>query len=249
MRLDWQNLNERSVGGVTLKGSPLRRGRAWLWYSGRNNVGLDWCIHGSFRIGMSLGRGEKVSLSLGLILFTAYLSFPCPRRWWNCERVSEMYWHEGTLVIHPWARAMEWRAKDPWWVRGVSICPMDLIFGRRKHSDYVIDKKPVKVPLPERVYDGTVKIEHATWRRSRWPWWPLRRDRIRYEVAVEGGVPVPGKGENSWDCGDDAIHSQSSCLPRSEEAAVASFVESVLTTRRRYGGQHMSEPGKQRTPR
>lgn len=245
---DWQNLNERHVGGVTLKGSALRHGRAWLWYSKSERIGVEWCVPGSLRLGVNLSGGEKVTLSLGLILATVYLSLPCPRRWRSVDRVFEVYWHDGALVLHPWSRSMEWRSRDSWWVRGISICPMDLIFGRRKHSDYVIDKKPVKVPLPERVYDGTVKIEHATWRRPRWPWWPLRRDRVRYEVAVEGGVPVPGKGENAWDCGDDAIHSQSSCNPRSEEAAIASFVEAVLTTRRRYGGNHMSEPAKEGTP-
>lgn len=52
----------------------------------------------------------------------------------------------------------------------------------------------------------------------------------------QGGkpIPVPGKGENSWDCDDDAIHSSHG--PHSTvHQAVAALVASVYRDRTRYG--------------
>lgn len=49
-------------------------------------------------------------------------------------------------------------------------------------------------------------------------------------------VPFPGKGENSWDCGEDAIMGAGADEP-TPEAAVASVVKSALRNRRRYGGE------------
>lgn len=61
------------------------------------------------------------------------------------------------------------------------------------------------------------------------------------EIEPDKPVPVPGKGESDYDCGDDAIYSISTG-GQSVESAVAKMVESALRDRRRYGGQHMSVP-------
>ncbi len=50
----------------------------------------------------------------------------------------------------------------------------------------------------------------ATVSRVRWHHSRLPRGRWLYRADIEipGGIPIPGKGENSWDCEDDAIYAQ-----------------------------------------
>ncbi|HXI16285.1 MAG TPA: hypothetical protein VNM48_07925, partial [Chloroflexota bacterium] len=78
-------------------------------------------------------------------------------------------------------------------------------------------------------------IFESTWGRRRWPHWPLTRRMVRADVQVPEGVPHPGKGENAWDCGEDATYALT-CAEQTPEAAVGRLVESVLRDRRRYGG-------------
>jgi hypothetical protein len=38
------------------------------------------------------------------------------------------------------------------------------------------------------------------------PRWFVAKQSDSITISIEGkGIPIPGKGENSWDCGDDAI--------------------------------------------
>ena len=78
--------------------------------------------------------------------------------------------------------------------------------------------------------------------------WPIRFGRVRdphvwHRVEIEPGapIPVPGKGENSWDMGDDHIHS-TSVAGQNVSEAIGKLVASALSTRQRHGGQHMSVP-------
>lgn len=87
--------------------------------------------------------------------------------------------------------------------------------------------------MPEHPYPATVRLFESTWKRPRWP---FARRMVRAEIEVEGGIPHPGKGENSWDCDDDATYSLT-CQARTAEDAVAKLVGSVLRDRRNYGGR------------
>jgi hypothetical protein len=49
-------------------------------------------------------------------------------------------------------------------------------------------------------------------------------------------VPFPGKGENSWDCGEDATHGYYGPAASIEDA-VGNLVTSTLKRRRKYGGR------------
>ena len=48
-------------------------------------------------------------------------------------------------------------------------------------------------------------------------------------------IPVPGKGENSWDCGEDATFSLS-CPSTTISEAIGEMVKSCMRTRERYAG-------------
>ena len=72
--------------------------------------------------------------------------------------------------------------------------------------------------MPEGKYPAHVKRERRTWKRPRW-FTPLVRGY--WDVDVESGIPVPGKGENSWDCDDDAIFASSFSVNKAETAYMA----------------------------
>jgi hypothetical protein len=67
--------------------------------------------------------------------------------------------------------------------------------------------------MPEGKYPAHVKRERRTWKRPRW-FTPLVREY--WDVDVESGIRVPGKGENSWDCDDDAIFASSFSVNKAE---------------------------------
>jgi hypothetical protein len=56
-----------------------------------------------------------------------------------------------------------------------------------------------------------------------------------FSLDIVGGIPVEGKGENSWDCGMDGVFGTSG---KTVEDAVANCVRSVTRMRNQYGGPH-----------
>lgn len=144
-----------------------------------------------------------------------------------------------------WARDCHWSCSDPWWMNP-SWNWRPLFFGRVKTVEEVVASGTCLIPLPEANYPGiyeTTRYEHQNTKllgrcRDR-----LLGPRFHYRVNIEPGksIPVPGKGENSWDCGDDGIYGMSvgGC---DVEKAVAAIVESALQDRRRYGGMDMNIP-------
>jgi hypothetical protein len=53
-----------------------------------------------------------------------------------------------------------------------------------------------------RGYSATVRLFESIWCYE-WFGFPRRRI-IHCEIEIPGGIPIPGKGENAWDCGEDA---------------------------------------------
>jgi hypothetical protein len=130
-----------------------------------------------------------------------------------------------------------WSSRDSKWTHG-SFHVVDFIFGRTTHAKRaLVGPVAVKIPLPERAYDGTVTIEVREWRRKRWPF--VWHRMIGADVDCKNDpLPFPGKGENSWDCGEDATYSSSAPCPTGKVAdAIGHMVAHVLDTRRRYGGE------------
>jgi hypothetical protein len=144
--------------------------------------------------------------------------------------------HNWTLWVSLWAKAGTWSSSDPkWWSFNVSLNPMELLFGSTKYNvGTTIKDVTVDFPLPEGSYKGRVKLQANEWKRPRWPWPNII---VRAHVDMEEPIPYTGKGENSWDCGDDYLHG--SCFPcRTVEEAVGNVVGTVLDYRQRYGGSH-----------
>lgn len=140
-----------------------------------------------------------------------------------------------------WHPRNSWTRGTPWWRYSYHRWE-HLLFGSADLTKTTVDQGTTVVPMPERTYDATYEVVRIERR------WPRRLGRLRprqvnYSTHLTplDPIPVPGKGENSWDCGDDAIHGQTS-PGRSVEAAVGHLVASALATRRRHGGDHMSIP-------
>lgn len=145
--------------------------------------------------------------------------------WWDC-----------------WQTANEWHSGTPRWRHG-NFRPVDFLFGKQDYVCETLSEHDVLIPMPERAYKAHVKLTHATWTRKRWPHWPLTLRKRGADVEMLKGeqIPSPGKGENSWDCDDDATFGLS-CPAHTLEDAVGETVKCVLKSRRRYGGGTGTEP-------
>lgn len=111
----------------------------------------------------------------------------------------------------------------------------DIVLG---HPVYTPAEGPAElrtIYLAEGPYVLSLRKSESTWKRPRWP--VATRSRS-YEWSVvsnpEGrtGLPVPGKGENSYDCEDDAI-SGGSIPAYSADDAAGKVVGTVMRDRAR----------------
>ena len=238
MHFHSQNLNKL--------GSKIKRGRCWWHINDKNCINFEWVLWSKdFHIGILLGAYENaIQLTFGLILFTVYLSWENHKvEYWvqdKIKRKTDTYgngreiaikWHHETLWIDLWNDPMEWNNTDPWWW-SFNFNPKDILLGRQIHTPKDISKTNVTITMPENTYNGTVRIFESTWKRPRWPF-PIKL--VRTDIDVPEGIPVPGKGENSWDCGQDAIFSLTSS-EQTVSGAIGALVKDVLKTRERYGG-------------
>jgi len=230
MRFRWQNLNE-----------PNREGKKRYWLHGRTWVSdwsIEWCLPHwapgvavSFRMpGVKLAGAHACGGPIGIYLHN--------QRHQDIGgiRSAKLYWFAGTFYWSLWDRQFESRKEDPWWVRTHSFNPADFLLGRMKHEHEILSEyREVLVPMPEGCYKTKMREERRTWTRPRFPWWPFTHQQQYIEIEIEGGIPFEGKGENSWDCGEDGLWGCSSST-WSYEKAIAHVVESVLESRKRYGG-------------
>jgi hypothetical protein len=238
-----------------LKGRGIRSGRAWL-HTPAGVFRAEWHVglHGpGFRIGVD-DDGPEVSASIFFGLASLYTGFESrwlykvlgtdkPYRYIDKSgtyrtvepRELSITTFGGALWWHLWMNPMESSSRDPKWRRG-AWHPMDTFFGRQRFSREVLAEEGVVIPLPEYAYRGTVRLEWLTWKRPRWPW---AKSRLSANVEVESGLPIPGKGENAWDCDDDAIYSISFAA-RTVPEAIGHVVQAVLEDRWRYGGSNWS---------
>lgn len=132
-------------------------------------------------------------------------------------------WVDGYVFLYPW--------RDP--DRAVLWNPTDWLLGRQKYSTEDVEQGACVVSMPEGDYPATYRIFDSTWQRPRWPWTKRLR---RGDIEIEGGIPIPGKGENSWDCEDTTMDGLT-CVATTAAALVEKMRVSVMQRRDRYGGR------------
>ena len=239
MRFSTQNLNDKPGGR---QGSIFRYGRGWLYFGdGSSNIGLEWVIPTwRFAASINFAGNHALCLNLSCLLFGLYITLDYYKlEAWLRHVIGDYEDREISIRVHDWSLwwnfwtpSMSWSSKTPKYRNGC-FHPVDFLFGRMKRSAELIKKVDIEVPMPEGVYKGTAKFENASWRRPRWPW-PWHRS-VSCHIELEKDIPVPGKGENSWDCDEDATHAMY-CSANTPVEAVVKIVESVLSCRYQRAG-------------
>lgn len=121
---------------------------------------------------------------------------------------------------------------DPWWKKTHALHWPDLLFGENTHILMQSESTNVLIPMPEGNYLARLTKERRTWKRPRWPF-PTVHDY--YNVEIPGGIPFAGKGENSYDCGDDGLWGMGGPDKGGIPETIGHVVASVLRSRARYG--------------
>jgi hypothetical protein len=140
------------------------------------------------------------------------------------------------LSWHLWWPDNEWVKGDSK-VRKGSVFLEDKLWGKANYVEHVDHESDQVMTLPEGDYPVHVKLFTSTWSRARDPFnWRTKTIKRATVSATAFAPSVPGKGENSWDCEDDATYSITTPAETVEEA-IDAYRQSVLRTRERHGGK------------
>jgi hypothetical protein len=216
------------------------------------NINWEWVL-GKFALSASFGfcksedRGVSFSFAIPFLL-TLYVTLAGGPFAWLAIAVLPKKWNFDTgenrtigFYIHDWAiwwtvwrdRMASWSRAIPRWRQG-SWHPLDTFLGLSKYSERPFYEGEIVVPMPERSYRGKIVLSEDSWKRPRWPF-AQRLVRAKVDMLDGEQIPEPGKGENSYDCGEDAMYGWGGpCKSVSE--AVGKIVESVTRTRSKRAG-------------
>jgi hypothetical protein len=241
----WQNLTKDDG-----RGDFPKQGRAWLSFApdGASKFRFEWCLgsNAGTRLGVDVDPDEPdVTFKLGLVGVALYLAFESPRLYDAFRRLDLTEPREVSIRVHDaavwwsvWTDPRGWSSTDPRWRHG-SFQVADVLLG-----EAVVDRQtlqtgiPVRVPMPEGVYEGTCSTTLVKVGRPRW----FAEHRRTATIELVKPIPIPGKGENAWDCGDDAVYEQTGQAETPADA-VGNLVAYVLRRRERHGGRNWMPPG------
>lgn len=162
-----------------------------------------------------------------------------PHERYDDADVFEVSFHHGSVWWSIGHTTDAWSSKTPRWRHG-SWNLVNALLGETKRTREVLAVRDVEVPMHEGTYQWTVEMVEDTFSRPRWPW-PKKWHGVEARAKEGQQIPFPGKGENSWDCDDDALFSVSG-EGRTIADAVTKVVGSVLRNRLRYGGRLTFQP-------
>lgn len=156
-----------------------------------------------------------------------------PKSWPPYDHSFRFYWYEGGLWLSPWGSEYESSHDDPGWKKMYHLNFPDLLLGKTKYSNLELETfDNVLIPMTDRNYLAKLTFERSTWKRPRW----FARVREFTRIELDRDAPkFPGKGENSWDQGDDSIW-QMSVEGHSLPKAIAGYIQRVLEYRQKRDG-------------
>jgi hypothetical protein len=239
--LSWQNLNEDRKGDP--KGWPYH-GRAWLhlnkgvvasynfsWHLWSRFCGVSFKVRpdceGTFAASVALppfafwfnvdARGWLRKLADKVVALQP--SDMGDKVTWSGRELS-LRVHDTAVWWNVWVCDHGWTSSRPRWRDG-SFHPL----GRnmRQGEPRVIEERDALIPMPERAYRATVRLEETRWGWTRLPRF-LDKKTTSAEVKMYPGEEIPHRG--------DATFSQYSPAA-SVEDAVGRMVATVLKNRRR----------------
>lgn len=253
MRFNWQNLNEDREGNV--KGWPYH-GRSWLNIGDRTTIRFEWHLwRRSAAAEISLdGSESEAKLHMALLPVSLWFAISTPalrqvaekliRPKSYGERAIGIRFFDWTLWWQVWMPDNESSSTDPRWRRG-SFDVRRFLLGNEVVTRRVLEGRAIVVPMPERSYRGKAALLEITRKRPRW----FAEHYRAVDTKMDDGeqVPIPGKGENGWDCGNDATFASYTPADSIEEA-IGKFVTSTLRTRQRRGGDWNPPPPERQPP-
>lgn len=246
--MHWHAINENRNESDKVLGSILWAGRGWLHFNAEGgfqskSINGEWYFgkharHNTLEIKTSFVFERELTFSIGIFgLFCFFLTFAFPffPNWSykHGDRQVGIRVFDSSIWLDLWVNDTEWHKSDPFWKKHIVITPADILFGRRKHTQKDLSEHYAEIPMPEANYPAKIKLFESTWKRPRWP---FSEKMIRADIDMFTPIPFPGKGENSWDCGEDATHSMTGPYSTVEDA-IEAMRKSVMRDRERYGGQ------------
>lgn len=243
MRYWYQNLNESKRRLFHFRGSIGFDSARWTLLDYEMSSGP------SCQFTVKIKPYNSVSLTIGLLFFTAYLTLPffSFRKWISESRKSGFYFYHWALVWD-WM-AEEWEshsAKDPWW-KHFYFHIDDFFLGRMERlEDDLADIDNVSFKLGEKTFVmNSIKWTQNRCFRRHIPYTLFHRTWFSVEMKIDKPPMHAGKGENSWDCDDDGAfgvskawgHERPTWLNREAMAkiAVQEYAENCLKDAARYG--------------
>lgn len=254
---------KKTVRGVDLGGSAFRSGRFFAYLTGRGPaIRADWSFFnnlGWFEVALKFGGEDalvRVSIMLPFLVYCG-IGFGVPRSWLSWWMIEDRVFALKIGYVHSIARVLfahaDWaedcgmtgyyRRQTPCKYNSLQLWPgleMVLrfppiarwIFGKEAREKEILESKPIAFEMDGRRYEGTWTLERWHSERPFWPW--------QYRVSFASNIEVPapprfaGKGESSWDCGDDAIYGMGS-RELTPAKATGEYIKRVLEYRERYG--------------
>lgn len=159
---------------------------------------------------------------------TSWWDMPLSIAFWRDDMGSSYGRWQRMLAELPWRGAgWHWYLHPFRWIVGDADVEYDASSER---------SEPVLVRMPEGDYPAVWTRQRCRWQRPRWfaaAWvW-------RHSLDIPGGIPLAGKGENGWDCDDDATYGVTMAatdLPETPAETAEKFADRHLADRIRRGG-------------
>lgn len=198
--------------------------------------------------GLQVFAGLSHVLCFWLTLGSPALAGAVYRRWKRYLPeliIAGVKHHDRALWWEFWHPKHSWTAGTPRWRHG-SLQWFDLLAGKPVYSsETTYGPTDVDVPMPEATYRARVTLHRDTWTRARW--WPTVIDRGTIEVLDDDGnlggyLPIPGKGENSWDCGGDGTYSMTGPCDDVRDLVDKLMFDTLRTRRQRNAPLTYAEP-------
>lgn len=213
---------------------------------------VEWSIQRSSKAMLLLrvgeGDGPEISWWIGVpFLLSLYLTLEWPKlaritpKWRTKSHIREEgYWDmpitrnlgfrifDGRIWVDLWADDDNSSHNKGW--QQFNWGPKSFLLGRKRYSQHNEQHHEVEIAMLEGRYPATVTTYIAQWKRPRWP---FATQVHKAEINIPDGIPVPGKGDNSWDMDDDAVYSMTTPATTVHEAKQKIF-DSVMRDRIRY---------------
>lgn len=220
-------------------------------------------------------HSEEGQITFAPWFFTLYINFPIPNSWCDWKTVklhspmpdgrtefkSVVHREFGFYIYEVWTLVMHWNNKawetdsrDPWYYH-VRLNLPDMLFGRMERLENKCSEssQPVYFQLGKKVFKlDSIYVERNRAFRTRIPFALWHKTYYTANIECKQPPMRSGKGENSWDCGDDGTYGLS-CLYEGPEISwdnrmkvfrwcCDKYVAGVLRDADRYGGSR-SERG------